>query len=122
MKLEHRIGQLLLIGIPGKQLDAPARELIEAIQPGGVLLNGQNIESPAQVVELTSEIRSLIQVPPLIAVDQEGGRVDRLKTIYSPMPAADLLRASGDASLAARLGEMTAEALRALGFNVNFAP
>jgi beta-N-acetylhexosaminidase len=63
-----------------------------------------------------------LRVPPLIAVDQEGGRVDRLKGIYSPMPSADLLRASGDASIADRLGEITAEALRTLGFNINFAP
>jgi beta-N-acetylhexosaminidase len=122
MRLEHRIGQLLMIGIPGKEVDAPVRELLDTIQPGGVLLNGQNIESAQQVIELTNAIRAAIQVPPIIAVDQEGGRVDRLKTIYSPMPAADLLRASGDASIAARLGEITAEALRALGFNVNLAP
>ena len=71
---------------------------------------------------MTSSIRSLLGVPPLVAVDQEGGRVDRLKGIYAPMPSADLLRASGDAAIAARLGEITAEALRLLGFNLNFAP
>jgi beta-N-acetylhexosaminidase len=122
MKLEHKIGQLLLIGLPGKQVDPETRELLESIQPGGVLLNGQNIESAQQVVEFTSAIRSALEVPPVIAVDQEGGRVDRLKQIYSPMPSADLLRASGDASIAARLGEITAEALRTLGFNMNLAP
>lgn len=122
MKLEHRIGQLLLIGLPGTQVDSETRELLETIQPGGVLLNAKNIENAQQVVEFTSNIRSHIEVPPLIAVDQEGGRVDRLKGIYSPMPSADLLRASGDASIAARLGEITAEALRTLGFNMNLAP
>lgn len=122
MKLEHRIGQLLLIGLPGPQLDLMTRSLLQTIQPGGILLNTHNIESAQQVVELTSTIRSLIEVPPIIAVDQEGGRVDRLKQIYSPMPSADLLRASGDASVAARMGEITAEALRTLGFNMNFAP
>ncbi len=122
MKLEHRIGQLLLIGLPGAQLDAAAREMLEAIQPGGVILMGHNIESAQQVAELNQSIRSVIEVPPIIGVDQEGGRVDRLKNIYSPMPSADLLRASGDASIAARLGEITAEALRTLGFNINFAP
>ncbi len=122
MKLEHKIGQLLLIGLPGTQIDSQNRELLETIQPGGVLLNGKNLESAQQVVELTASIRSVSEVPPIIAVDQEGGRVDRLKQIYSPMPSADLLRASGDASIAARLGEITAEALRTLGFNVNLAP
>jgi len=122
MKLEHRMGQLLLIGLPGAELDLMTRSLLQSIQPGGILLNTQNIESPQQVVELTSAIRSLIEVPPIIAVDQEGGRIDPLKQIYSAMPSGDLLRASGDASIAARMGEITAEALRTLGFNINFAP
>ncbi len=101
MKLEHRIGQLLLIGLPGAELDLMTRSLLQSIQPGGILLNTQNIESPQQVVELTSAIRSLIEVPPIIAVDQEGGRIDPLKQTYSAMPSGDLLRASGDASIAA---------------------
>jgi beta-N-acetylhexosaminidase len=122
LQLEHRIGQLLVIGLPGKEVDLETRGLLDNIQPGGVLLSGRNIESATQVVELTSSIRSLLKVPPMIAVDQEGGRVDRLKAIYSPMPSGDLLRSSDDASIAARLGEITAEALRLLGFNVNFAP
>ncbi len=122
MQLEHRIGQLLLIGLPGTQIDSAARELLKTIEPGGVLLSTQNIESAQQVVELTSTIRSILKVPPLIAIDQEGGRVDRLKNIYSQMPSADLLRASGDAAIADRLGEITAEALRALGFNIDLAP
>ncbi|MEK6410252.1 MAG: glycoside hydrolase family 3 N-terminal domain-containing protein [Acidobacteriota bacterium] len=122
MNLEHRIGQLLFIGVPGAQLDLMTRSLLQSIQPGGILLNTHNIESAQQVVELTSTIRSLIEVPPIIALDQEGGRVDRLKGIYSPMPSADLFRASGDASVAARMGEIAAEALRTLGFNVNLAP
>jgi beta-N-acetylhexosaminidase len=122
MKLEHKIGQLLIVGLPGTRLDGESREVLEAIQPGGVLLMGNNIEGAQQVAELTASIRSALDVPPLIAIDQEGGRVDRLKNLYSPMPSADLLRAAGDASIAARLGEITSEALRTLGFNINFAP
>lgn len=122
MQPEHRIGQLMLIGLPGPQFDNETKELITTVQPGGVLLTGRNVESAQQVVELTSSIRNALQVPPIIAVDQEGGRVDRLKEIYSPMPSADLLRSAADASLAARIGEITAEALRTLGFNVNLAP
>lgn len=122
MQLEHRIGQLLIIDLPGTTLDSETREVLETIQPGGVLLSDQNIESAQQVVELTSAIRSVVGVPPVIAVDQEGGQADRLKPIYSQMPSADLLRASSDVSIADRLGEITAEALRTLGFNLNFGP
>src|SRR5215467_2114206 len=122
MNLEHRIGQLLMVGLPGTELDLMTRGTLEAMQPGGILLNSQNIQSAHQVAEFTAAIRSILEVPPIIAVDQEGGRVDRLKQIYSPMPSADLLRASGDASIAARMGEIAAEAMRPLGFNVNMAP
>ncbi len=122
MNLEHRIGQLIITSIPGTRMDSETREFIKTIQPGGVLLDGQNIESAQQVLELTTELRAIIKVPPIVAVDQEGGRVDRLKSIFSPMPSADLLRASSDASIAARLGEIMAETLRTLGFNMNFAP
>ena len=122
MELEHRIGQLLLIGLPGPVLDQATRESLERVQPGGVILYERNIGSAESVVELTSAIRAIVKVPPLIAIEQEGGSVDLLKTIYSPMPSADILRASKDASVAARLGEVTAEALRTLGFNINFAP
>ncbi|HEU4387795.1 MAG TPA: glycoside hydrolase family 3 N-terminal domain-containing protein [Blastocatellia bacterium] len=122
MDIEHKIGQLLIVGLAGTEIDAESRDMLDAVQPGGVLLSTANIESATQVLELTGAIRSGIRVPPLIAVDQEGGRVDRLKPILSPMPAADLLRAANDAAAAARLGEVTAEALRTLGFNVNLAP
>ncbi len=122
MQIEHRIGQLMLIGLSGAQVDAATREFLQMIQPGGVVLNQRNIETAQQVSELNSTLRSVIEVPPIIAVDQEGGRVDRLKEIFSPLPSPDLLRAANDAVVAARQGEITAEALRALGFNVNLAP
>ena len=122
MELEHIVGQLLFIGLPGPSLDADTRSTIEAIQPGGFLLTDRNINSAPQAVELIASIRELSKVPPFIAIDQEGGRLDRLRAIYSAMPTPDLLRASNDASAAARLGEITAEALRTLGFNLNFAP
>jgi beta-N-acetylhexosaminidase len=122
MQLEHRIGQLMIIGVPGALIDSATREFLQMIQPGGVLLTERNIETAHQVSELTSSLRSSVAVPPIIAIDQEGGRVDRLREIFSPFPSPDLLRAANDAVIAARQGEITAEALRALGFNVNLAP
>jgi beta-glucosidase-like glycosyl hydrolase len=62
MQLEHRIGQLIMIGVPGASLDLITRGMLETIQPGGVFLNRHNIESAQQVSELTSTIRSILQV------------------------------------------------------------
>lgn len=122
MLIEHKIGQLLFISLPTTHIDEATRNLLEQIQPGGVLLEKANIQNAQQVLELTNQIRSIVKVPPLIAVDQEGGRVDRLKEIFAPMPSADIFRSAGDAASSSQHGRIDAEALRLLGFNINFAP
>jgi beta-N-acetylhexosaminidase len=120
--LEHKVGQLLFIGIPGPTLDAPTQQLLNAVQPGGVILFARNLESPQQTAELTNDIRRFLRVAPLISIDQEGGRVDRLKKIIEPSPSAGAIRDTGEARFAYELGHVTADLLRLLGFNMNFAP
>jgi beta-N-acetylhexosaminidase len=67
-------------------------------------------------------VRELTHTPPLIGIDQEGGLVDRLRRIFTPMPAARTIRQHGDLAAARTLGRITGEVLRMLGFNINFAP
>jgi len=122
MTLEERIGQLLFIGLPGTSTDGESGRLVEDIQPGGVVLFDRNIESPQQVAELNAAIRAKSRILPFISIDEEGGRVDRLKKIGHALPSALELRTSEDTSLCGRQGELTAEMLRMLGFNMNFAP
>lgn len=120
--IEHKLGQMLFIGIPGPSIDEETRSLLQTVQPGGIILFARNIEEPKQVSELTIEIRRLLKVPPLISIDQEGGTVDRLKKICPPMASVQKLRAVDDARLASEHGSITAELLRLLGLNMNFAP
>ncbi len=120
--LEQKIGQLLFIGLPGPALDAEAQRLIKSVQPGGVILFTRNLESPQQTAELNADIRRFSRVMPLISIDQEGGRVDRLRHLAGPMPAAKRIAVADDAKLAFELGVVTADLLRPLGFNINFAP
>ncbi|HQR38830.1 MAG TPA: beta-N-acetylhexosaminidase [Blastocatellia bacterium] len=122
MTLSERIGQILFVGIPGPTVDAETRALLREVQPGGVILFARNLESPRQVAELNAAIRATLRIPPIISIDQEGGPVDRLKKIGEPMPAPGDIRATDDAAMAGRFGSMTAEILRNLGFNMNFAP
>ena len=122
MTLNERMGQFLFIGIPGPTVDADTRDLLREVQPGGVVLFARNLESPRQVAELNASIRANLKIPPLISIDQEGGPVDRLKKIGEAMPSPADVRATDDASLSGRFGAITAEVLRALGFNMNFAP
>lgn len=122
MTLSERIGQFLFVGIPGPTVDAETRDLLREVQPGGVVLFARNLESPRQVAELNAAIRANVKIPPLISIDQEGGPVDRLKKIGEPMPSPSDVRATDDAAVAGRFGSLTAEILRQLGFNMNFAP
>ncbi len=122
LSLEQQIGQFFFIGLPGTELDAETRTLIQDVQPGGVIIFGRNVASPQQLRDLLDGVRELLPVAPLIGVDQEGGLVDRLRKIFTPMPSARTIREHGDLSGARSLGRITGEVLRLLGFNINFGP
>src|SRR5215211_6490715 len=122
LPLEQQIGQFLFIGLPGTELDAEARALIEEINPGGVIVFGRNVAGPEQLRSLLDGVREILPTPPLVGIDQEGGLVDRLRRIFTPMPSARTIRQHGDLAAARALGRITGEVLRMLGFNMNFAP
>ena len=122
LPLEQQIGQFLFIGLPGTELDAEARALVEEINPGGVIIFGRNVAGPEQLRSLLDAVREIVPTPPLFGIDQEGGLVDRLRRIFTPMPSARTIRQHGDLAAARALGRITGEVLRMLGFNINFAP
>ena len=122
LPLEQQIGQFFYIGLSGTELDADTRALIQEVQPGGIIIFGRNVAEPQQLRDLLDGVRELATVPPLVGVDQEGGLVDRLRKIFTPMPSARTIREHGDLAGARSLGRITGEALRMLGFNMNFAP
>ncbi|HEX8493243.1 MAG TPA: glycoside hydrolase family 3 N-terminal domain-containing protein [Pyrinomonadaceae bacterium] len=122
LPLEQQIGQLFFIGLPGTELDDETRELLEYVKPGGVIIFGRNVGGAEQLRTLLDGIRAMLPVQPLFGIDQEGGLVDRLRRICTPMPAARTIRQHGDLAAARTLGRITGEVLRLLGFNMNFAP
>lgn len=116
------LGQLLLTGVPGVTLDLATADTFRRIQPGGFILFGRNIESPAQLRKLIDDLRALCSVEPIITIDQEGGRVSRLKLIGNEPPNANQLRDNGDLDLIRRHGSITARLLRIFGFNLDLCP
>ena len=122
LPLEQQIGQFLFVGLPGTELDADTRALLKEVQPGGIIIFGRNVAGPEQLRSLLDGVREIVEIPPLFGIDQEGGLVDRLRRIFTPMPAARTIRQHGDLAAARQLGRVTGEVLRMLGFNINFAP
>ena len=122
LPLEQQIGQFFYIGLGGTTLDDEARALIEEVQPGGVIIFGRNVAAPQQLRDLLDSVKEVLPNNPLLGVDQEGGLVDRLRKIFTPMPSARTIREHGDLAGARSLGRITGEALRLLGFNMNFGP
>ena len=122
LPLEQQVGQFFYIGLPGTELDQETIDLIKEVQPGGIIIFGRNVAAPEQLRTLLDGARELVATSPLVGVDQEGGLVDRLRKIFTPMPSARTIREHGDLAGARSLGRITGETLRILGFNMNFAP
>jgi beta-N-acetylhexosaminidase len=116
------LGQLILSGVPGKELDEETAILFQRVQPGGFILFGRNIESPVQLRRLIDDLRSLSKVEPIITVDQEGGRVSRLRLIGNEPPNAQQLRDKDDVDLIRHHGDITGRLLRLFGFNLDLCP
>src|SRR5260370_1481905 len=116
------LGQLILTGVPGPQLDAETGKLFRRVQPCGFILFARNIESAAQLRKLIDDLRGLSEVEPIITIDQEGGRVSRLRLIGNEPPNAQQLRDKDDVELIRRHGDITGRLLRLFGFNLNLCP
>jgi beta-N-acetylhexosaminidase len=116
------LGQLLLTGVPGLELDSATALRLKKLQPGGFILFGRNIQSPEQLRKLCDDLRDISDVEPFITIDQEGGRVSRLRLIGQEPPNAQSLRDKGDPALIKQHGKLTGQLLRFFGFNLDLCP
>jgi beta-N-acetylhexosaminidase len=127
-ELERKIGQMLLAGVLGTTVIDDARQMIENLHVGNIILMGRNIDSPDQVLALTQELQSLAieenGIGRLIATDQEGGLVQRLNYVsgFTLMPAESFVGETESPDLIRRYGQMVGEELLAVGVNWNMAP
>jgi beta-N-acetylhexosaminidase len=121
--LRDRIGQLFMLGFTGKSLSPELTDFFSDLKPGGVILFSRNLESPAQIVELTNSLQKLAKADPLlIAIDQEGGRVSRLPNGFTIFPPCAWFGECNSAEMAYAASAVTANELRAVGVNMNMAP
>lgn len=118
----------LMLDLAGQELDPEERDMLRHPAVGGVILFSRNYHSPEQLARLTTEIHEIRRPPLLVAVDQEGGRVQRFRDGFTSLPPVHLLGRQFDLephdalSAAETLGWIMAAELRAVGVDLSFAP
>jgi beta-N-acetylhexosaminidase len=114
---------VLGVGLSGTTLTDLERTILRDAPPYAIVLFGRNIQSDEQLSGLVAEIKSLSSRPPLIMIDEEGGRVDRLRNLVPGLPSAESIGEGRDAErMAEWLGRVIGLALRYFDIEVNLAP
>ena len=121
LTLEEKVGQLFFLGFQESAPDTDTQALIDRIRPGGFIFFQRNIETLAQFYGLTTRLRETNGMPALLGIEHEGGRVDRLKQLFGPLPPMSELAAQGTAPLRSGARIIAAE-LEAAGLNLALAP
>jgi beta-N-acetylhexosaminidase len=120
--LRRQVGQLLILGFEGLEIDGKLRTTLSTLQPGGVILFARNIDESRQTWRLLRDSQATTRVPMFLCVDLEGGSVDRLKKVIAPAPSVEQVFATGNRKLFRMHGNILGLEARALGFNTDFAP
>jgi beta-N-acetylhexosaminidase len=125
--LVRRVGQRFMVGFEGHTASADVKTLVREFGVGHLVLFARNVAGPEQVAELVRELQSFArdaghERPLLVAVDQEGGRVARLKEPWTIWPAARAVGRVGSEETARQMGQALALELEACGIRYDFAP
>jgi beta-N-acetylhexosaminidase len=122
--VERLAGRVVIAGFDGFALPTDLRRAARDAALGGIVLFGRNVESPSQVAALLGELRNAAtdDVRPIAAIDQEGGRVVRVREPLTVLPPARRFGEVDDPELTRRAGLLVGRELRALGLTLNLAP
>jgi beta-N-acetylhexosaminidase len=121
--VRRHIGQLAFVGFNGHTLPTEVRQLAREFDLGGVVFFARNVQEPEQVADLSRESQALAtEIPLWVSVDQEGGRVARLKRPFTEWPPMQTLGRAGDEALAERFARALASELKAVGISLDYTP
>jgi Beta-glucosidase-related glycosidases len=123
--IRRHVGQLAIIGFDGHAIPNEVRTLAREFDLGGVIFFARNVETPEQVADLSRESQALgTGIPLWVSVDQEGGRVARLKRPFTEWPPMITLGRAGpgDEMLAERFARALAAELHAVGISLDYTP
>lgn len=126
MSTDEKIGQLIIAGIDGTIISTNSKKLINKYHVGGFILFKENMNTYTQTRTLLATLKTANKdngnVPLFLSVDQEGGKVDRLNSIFIKLPTNKTIGLVNKSNVAYSIGQILGKELRALGFNTDFAP
>lgn len=124
MSLEAKVGQMLFPAFEGRTLNLDLEKLLSDVQPGGLIFFPSNLSGLVGTQNLIGDLQTASQVPLFLAIDQEGGLVQKLKSVseVTDFPSAMTLGATGSQTLSYRLARAMGSQLSQVGFNMVFAP
>ena len=124
MTIAEKIGQMMMIGIYGYEINENVSWMLNQYHCGGIILYDRNMDNKSQVKRLVMDLQSnsIEKIPLFIAIDEEGGKVVRMTHEIKPAPSQEQIGNTGDPESAKIWAESTAKELKSLGINVNFAP
>lgn len=126
MSLEEKIGQMLMVSYRSSEADDNLIGILKDVKPGGFILFSENFKSYEQAKKMVDDINNTSDIPMFISVDQEGGKVQRLKNLSDSsvtiIPSMSELGNTNDEKLSYDVGRVVGEELRVFGVNMDFAP
>ena len=126
MSLEEKIGQMLIISYRSGEMDDTLKSALVNNKPGGFILFAENFTTYEKTLNLIKSIKETADIPMFMSVDQEGGTVQRLKSLSdvqaTKIPAMFDVGKTGDSDIAYQVGGVIGEELKVFGINVDFAP
>ncbi len=123
----RKAGERFMVGFDGFEATLDVKRMIREYGVGHIILFARNVDSPEQVAGLVCELQECardagLALPLLVAVDQEGGRVARMRRPWTEWPPLEVLGRTGDEGLSRRMGAALAREMSACGVRLDFAP
>lgn len=126
MTLDEKIGQMITISYRKDSMDSTLKSALEEVKPGGFILFAENMSSYDGTIKLVKEIKATSTIPMFISIDEEGGRVQRLRSLkgvdVTDVPNMYDVGEKNDLDLTYQIGKLIAEELRVIGVNMDYAP
>ena len=125
LTIEEKIGQMLIIGMDTNYITDRIKTMITKYKIGGIILYRKNFKTYNEMLKLIRDLKELNkenQIPLFIAIDQEGGRVNRMPKELENLPSANTVATIGGEKLVKKSANITGRILKESGYNLNFAP